>query len=131
MQHLLTKIDVPVGILVDKDFKKADRIFVTIFDESDGFLIDFAQKLISNVGSQVTVLDADGSVKNNSEIKESIRIIEHTVPNNIKLLNQRKIEKEFLQEQDLMIISVDSWKKLVESRSIWLNNTPSLLIIKK
>lgn len=130
-QHLLTKTEAPVGILVDKDFKGTDRVFVTIFDESDGFLIEFAQKLINNVGSQVTVLDADGSVKNNPEIKESIRIIEHTVPNHIKLLNQRKIEKEFLQEQDLMIISVDSWKKLVESRSTWLNNTPSLLIIKK
>lgn len=130
-QHLLTKTEAPVGILVDKDFKGTDRVFVTIFDESDGFLIEFAQKLINNVGSQVTVLDADGSVKNNPEIKESIRIIEHTVPNHIKLLNQRKIEKEFLQEQDLMIISVDSWKRLVESRSIWLNNTPSLLIIKK
>jgi hypothetical protein len=70
-------------------------------------------------------------VKNNAEIKESIRAIEHNVPNHIKLLSQRKIEKEFLREQDLMIISVDSWKKLVESRSTWLNHTPSLLIIKK
>jgi hypothetical protein len=76
------------------------------------------------------VLDADGSIKNSAEIKETIRIIEHNVPNHIKLLNQRKLEKEFLQQQDLMIISVDSWKKLVESRSIWLNHTPSLLIIK-
>lgn len=130
-QHIVSKTEAPVGILVDKEFKSADRVFVTIFDESDGFLIEFAQKLISNVGSQVTVLDADGSIKNNSEIKESIRIIEHNVPNHIKLLTQRKIEKEFLEEQDLMIISVESWKKLVESRSTWLNNTPSLLILKK
>ena len=130
-QHILSKTEAPVGILVDKDFKSTDRVFVTIFDEADGFLIEFAQKLISNVGSQVTVLDADGAIKNNSEIKESIRIIEHNVPNHIKLLTQRKMEKEFLQEQDLMIISVESWKKLVESRSTWLNNTPSLLILKK
>lgn len=130
-QQILSKTEPPVGILVDKDFKSTDRVFLTIFDPADSFLIEFAQKLISNVGSQVTVLDADGSVKNNPEIKESIRIIEHNVPNHIKLLSQRTLEKEFLQEQDLMIISVDSWKKLVESRSPWLNNTPSLLIIKK
>jgi len=129
-QHILSKTQVPVGILVDKEFKSTDRVFVTIFDPADAFLIEFAQKLISNSGSQVTVLDADGSVKNSHEIKESIRSIEQTVPNHIKLLNQRKLEKEFLQEQDLMIISVDSWKKLVESRSPWLNHTPSLLILK-
>jgi Kef-type K+ transport system membrane component KefB len=129
-QHILSKTNTPVGILVDKEFKSTERVFVTIFDPADAFLIDYAQKLISNAGSQVTVLDADGSIKNSAEIKETIRIIEHNVPNHIKLLNQRKLEKEFLQQQDLMIISVDSWKKLVESRSIWLNHTPSLLIIK-
>jgi Kef-type K+ transport system membrane component KefB len=130
-QHILSKTEPPVGILVDKEFKSTDRVFVTIFDQADAFLIEFAQKLISNVGSQVTVLDADGSVKNNPEIKETIRSIEQNVPNHIKLLSQRTLEKEFLQEQDLMIISLDSWKKLVESRSTWLNHTPSLLIIKK
>jgi len=130
-QHILSKTQAPVGILVDKQFTAADRVFVTIFDESDAFLIEFAQKLITNAGSQVTVLDADGSIKNNPQMKESIRSIEHTVPNHIQLLNQKILEKEFLQSQDLMIISVDSWKKLVESRSTWLNNTPSLLILKK
>jgi len=130
-QHILSKTQTPVGILVDKEFKSTDRVFVTIFDAEDAFLIEFAQKLISNAGSQVTVLDADGSVKNNPQIKEAIRSIEHNVPNHIQLLSQKKLEKEFLQSQDLMIISVDSWKKLVESRSPWLNNTPSLLLMKK
>ncbi len=130
-QQILSKTQASVGILVDKEFKSTDRVFVTIFDASDAFLIDYAQKLISNAGSQVTVLDADGSIKNNPQIKETIRSIEHTAPNHITLLNERKLEKDFLQEQDLMIISVESWKKLVESRSTWLNNTPSLLIIKQ
>lgn len=130
-QHILSKSEAPVGILVDKEFQSADRVFVTIFDVDDAFLIEYAQKLISNVGAQVTVLDAEGSIKNNPEIKETIRSIEHNVPNHIKLISQRTLEKEFLQQQDLMIISVDSWKKLVESRSPWLNDTPSLLIIQK
>lgn len=130
-QQILSKTEPAVGILVDKEFKSVNRVFLTIFSEADAFLINFAQKLISNSGSQVTVLDADGTIKNNAQIKESIRIIEHNVPNHIKILGQRKIEKEFLQEQDLMIISVESWKKLVESRSTWLNYTPSLLIMKQ
>ena len=128
-QHILSKTQAPVGILVDKEFKSTDKVFVTIFDSADAFLIEYAKKLISNANSQVTVLNAS-SIKNNPQIKESIRNIEHTAPNHITLLNQRKLEKEFLQGQDLMIISVESWRKLVESRSPWLNNTPSLLIIK-
>lgn len=129
-EQILAKTDVPVGVLVNKNFEKADRVFVTLFDNSDAFLIDYAQKLIANVESQVTVLDVVGNIKNNATIKEGIRAIEQQAPNHIKLLNERKIEKDFLQEQDLMIISVESWKKLVESRSTWLNSTPSLLILK-
>jgi len=130
-QQVLTKTHTPVGILVDKEFKDADRVFVTIFDEDDAFLIDYAQKLIVNAGSQVTILDAAGFVKNNPQIKETIRSIEQVVPNHIQLLNQKKLDREFLQSQGLMVISVESWKKLVDTRSPWLNDTPSLLIIKK
>jgi len=130
-QQILSKTHTPVGILVDKEFKGTDRIFVSIFDEEDAFLIEYAHKLIANAGSQVTILDADGFVKNNPHIKERIRSVEQIVPNHIQLLSEKKLEKEFLQSQDLMIISVESWKKLVDTRSTWLNNTPSLLILKK
>nr|WP_322623714.1 cation:proton antiporter [uncultured Flavobacterium sp.] len=130
-QQILAKTQTPVGIFVDKEFKSTDRIFLTLFDENDAFLIEYAHKLIANVGSQVTILDADGFVKNNPHIKESIRSVEQVVPNHIQLLSQKKLEKEFLQTQDLLIISKESWKKQVEHGSEWLNTTPSLLIIKK
>jgi hypothetical protein len=44
--------------------------------------------------------------------------------------SDKVINKEFLQEQDLMLISIESWKKLVDSHSVWLTDTPSVLIIK-
>jgi len=130
-QQILSKTQTPVGILVDKGFNCTDRIFLTLFDEDDAFLIEYAHKLIANAGSQVTILDADGFVKNNPHIKESIRSVEQVVPNHIQLLSQKKMEREYLQSHDLLIISKESWKKQIELRSEWLNNTPSLLIIKK
>ena len=130
-RQILMKSEVPVGILVDKKFTKADIIFVPIFDKSDAYLIHYAQKLIHNNESQITILDSKGLIKNNPEIKEMIRSIEQKAPNHITLLNEQKIEKEFLLKQDLMLISLNSWKKLVETRGIWLSNTPSTLIIQK
>ena len=129
-RQILMKSEVPVGILVDKKFSNADIIFVPIFDKSDAFLITYAQKLIRNNEAQVTVLDSTGLIKNNSEIKEMIRAIEQQAPNHISIMNEQKIEKEFLLQQDLMLVSLNSWKKLVETRSLWLSNTPSTLIIK-
>jgi len=125
---ILARSEVPVGILVDKNLSKTERVFMPIFDLKDAFLIKYAQKLISNSAAQVTILDADGQVKD-SEMRELIRDIEQNAPNHINLVKQTVIEKEMLKQQDLMIVSLESWKRLIEKQTIWLTNTPSVLII--
>ena len=125
---ILAKSEVPVGILLDKNLLKTDKIFIPILDRKDAYLIKYAQKLISNSGAQVTILDANGQVKD-SEMKELIREIEQNAPNHIYLVNQNAVVKELLQQQDLMIIGLESWKNLIEKQTAWLTNTPSVLII--
>ena len=128
-KNILAKSSIPVGILIDKEFTTANRVFIPVFNSKDSSLINYAQKLIHNSGAQVVVLDAMGQIKNDSETKEKVRAIEQNAPNHITLQSQRSIEKDFLKQQDLMIISFDSWKKLVESKSLWLSDIPSTLII--
>jgi hypothetical protein len=121
---------IPVGIVIDKDLEKVENIFLPIFSIHDSFLLVYAQKLIHHSDARIIILDAAGIIKQHPEIKESIRSIEQVAPNHIALHTERKLEKEFMQQQDLMIISHDSWRKAVETQSIWLTNTPSVLIIK-
>lgn len=127
---LLSTCKTSVGILIDKDLQLPNRVFVPVFDRNDFFLINYVQKFISNAGSQITVLDIADTVKNNPEIREAIRAIEQTAPNHITLDTPKSIGKGFLQQQDLMLVSLDSWKNLVETQSIWLADTPSTLIIR-
>lgn len=129
-RQIVTKSKMPVAILINKDLEEVNSVFLPIFSNEDAFLMGYAQKLIHNNGSQVTVLDAVGHIKSNQEIREHIRSIEQNAPNHIMVTTEKTIKKEFLGQQDLMIISLDSWKKLVDSHSTWLNNTPSVLIIK-
>ena len=129
-RQIVTKSKMAVGILVDKNLDEINKVFMPVFSEEDAFLIEYAQKLIHNNGSQIIVLDAVGQIKNNAQIRESIRAIEQTAPNHIMVTNEKTIKKEFLNGQDLMLISLESWKKLIDSHSTWLNNTPSVLIIK-
>ena len=126
---ILGKSDTSVGVLVDKGFSKIDQVFIPIYSEKDIYLLLFAQKLIKNSGSQIIILDAAGKIKNNSEIRELIRAIEQFAPNHINLLNERIIENAFLKQNDLMIVSDNSWKKLIESKSDWLSDVPSTLIL--
>ncbi|MDN3675018.1 cation:proton antiporter [Flavobacterium branchiarum] len=129
-RHVITKSKMPVGIFIDKELNEINQVFMPIFSKEDAFLIEYAKKLINNNGSQITILDASGELKNTRDMQESIRSIEQIAPNHIMLMHDRTIKKEFLEHQDLMIISLDSWKKLIESQSTWLNNTPSVLILK-
>jgi len=129
-RHIILKSKMPVGIFIDKELEEVNQVLMPVFSKEDAFLIEYAKKLINNNGSQITVLDAGGEVKNTREIQETIRSIEQIAPNHIMIMNDRTLKKEFLESQDLMIISLDSWKKLIESQSIWLNNSPSVLILK-
>lgn len=126
---ILSKSQIPVGVFIDKGLSDVNQVFIPVFEIKDAHLIVYAQKLIRNSGAQVIILDISGEIKNNTVIREKIRAIEQYAPNHISLFSKQTIDKEFLSRQDLMIISIDSWKQLLETKSIWLSEVPSTLVI--
>jgi Kef-type K+ transport system membrane component KefB len=129
-RSILSRSHVPVGILIDKQLEKIDRVFIPLVEPRDKFLIGYAQRLINNAEAQITILDLNDVVKNDAEIRESIRAIEQNAPQHIRLLQDKTIDKSFLAQQELVILSLETWKKLMESHSEWLNTTSSVLILK-
>lgn len=89
------KTNTPVGIMVDKNFESADRIFIPIFDLNDFYLVEYAKRLINNNDSQVIILDT-GQIRKNTEIRELIRNIEHIAPNHITFIMRKPSKKNFL-----------------------------------
>jgi hypothetical protein len=63
-------------------------------------------------------------------MKESIRAIEQQAPNYIGVIENETFDPDFIIQFDLMLISLESWGELVESKSIWLKNLPSVLILR-
>lgn len=129
-RQIISKTKMPLGILINKDLQNVKQVFIPIFSAEDGFLLDYAQKLIYNNDSKIAVLDCNGHVKNNFIIENAVDSLENKYPSNMSLLTNKVIEKEFLNQHDLMIISLESWKKLVDSQSDWLSDIPSVLIVK-
>ena len=130
-RQIISKIKTPLGILVDKELQSVNQVFIPIFSSEDSFLIDYAQKLIFNNNSKIVVLDVNGHVNTNFVLKSAVNSLEQKYSNNITLVNDKIIKKEFLAMQDLMIISIESWKELVDSGSSWLSKVPSVLIMKQ
>lgn len=129
-RQIIANSKMSVGIIVDKGLEQIENVFIPIYGKEDAFLLEYAQKLIHNNGSQIIILDALDEVKNNTIIQENIRSIEQVAPNHIMMTGEKAIGKELLAQQDLIIISLDSWKKQIDAQSIWLNNTPTVLIVK-
>ncbi len=119
-QAIINKSEVPLGIFVDKDLIKTDNISVILFNEADQFLLDYVELLKQHSKAKISIFDTYNIVNEENKINHE----------KVKLIHTSKLEKDFLKEQDLLIMSIDSWKKLIDTRSVWLNNTPSLLIIK-
>ena len=128
-QHILSNSKVPVGIFVDKNRSDFQRVLIPFFSEKDAFLVEYIQRLIKNSGAQITVTDPAGRIGSHTEIKEAIRAIEHDVPHHITLSNHQVIDEQFILQFQLMVISTEGWKKVIDSRPSWLKQTPSILIL--
>jgi Kef-type K+ transport system membrane component KefB len=129
-RQILAKSKVPMGILVDSNLQNIEKIFLPIFSKEDGFLIEYGRQFITSSSAQITVFDAVGSIRNNIDMKESLRMIEQHAPNHLIVLEKTLVENDYLKQHDLLIISLESWKNLIDSNSIWLKNVPSVLILK-
>jgi hypothetical protein len=127
---MISKSKIPLGIFIDKDLTQIQDVFVTISSAEDTFLFEYVEKLIFNSNSKITLIDIDNQIKNSQEIEIKVEAITQLYPKNIEVLNETKMKAGFLAKQDLMIISLDSWKKIVDSQSIWISTIPSVLIIK-
>ena len=127
---IISKTKTPLGILIDKDIHDVDKVFVGIYSVGDVFLIDYAQKLIYNNDSHVTILDNNEHTKNNFIVENALAVLEQNHPDNIEVFHPDQLNKPFLLKQDLIIFSLETWKKLIDDEVSWLTDIPSVLIIK-
>jgi Kef-type K+ transport system membrane component KefB len=127
---IISKTKTPLGVLIDKDLHNINKVFVGIFSVGDVFLIDYAQKMIYNNDTHVTILDSNEHTKNNFIVENALSAVQQNYRNNIEVIHPDELNKPFLQQQDLIIFSLETWKKLVEDEVSWLTDIPSVLIIK-
>ncbi|MGC4101099.1 cation:proton antiporter domain-containing protein [Ferruginibacter sp.] len=124
---ILSRTNIPVGVYIDKGLKEVQQVFVPGLSENDGWLLPYMEKLRVNNGATITVADTKTIFK-----KLPIPIdAAKNKGNAVQFITEGKIEKTFLQGQHLMLISEESWRKLVESKAEWLADIPSTLILAK
>jgi hypothetical protein len=85
---------------------------------------------MQNNNAQVTILDNNDHTKNNFLIQNSLEALEQKHGDKFDVFQPTQITKPFLLEQDLVIFSLETWKHLVDEEVSWLQDIPSVLIVK-
>ncbi|MFN5319240.1 MAG: cation:proton antiporter [Bacteroidia bacterium] len=115
-----------VAVLLDRNFSECDAIFVPLLRPEDLELLNYAQKFALNAQSEITVsagIDEEAFGAYTSTLSENLKP-------KFKRLKEKVIQREFLDQQDLMLISYESWKSLLETKSLWIDHVPSVLIFR-
>lgn len=129
-QQLINRVDISVGMLINRKFTKAGAVFIPLFGPKDYSLLYYAKKLIYNNDSKIVFMDIIGKMKESYELELEITKMKQELPDHVTLMEHAAVGKNLLEQHDLMLISLEGWEYLINSKTVWLTNTPSVLIIK-
>lgn len=126
---ILEKSQVPVGVLIDKGFEHCNNLFIPLLSKKDGYILQYAQKLMDSDNKHLVIYDPEHLSVNLPQMESAIRATESITGNTIMRIKGNAIGKEFLHQQNLMLISAESWKKWAEGKQHWLSDIPTTLIL--
>jgi hypothetical protein len=126
VSHIVRSLKVPAGILVDNDLEKIERIFVPFVVDADVLALGYAARMVANHGATLHVADLSW---NGKQAPPAVSELQQAYPEKVALLSNPKIDRKLVESFDLMLVSMEGWKKLVAGRQRWLRNSTSVLII--
>lgn len=131
VSSLLTRNPVASGVFINNGFKEPRNIFVPILDKEDVHIFTYLYQIATKENVSVTVWDAIGITQSNSKVQKLYQYITKKTDNRVKLWNNnKKIGEDFISMQDLIIIGIEAWDKLISAPLSWTSSLPSTLIIK-
>jgi len=128
---LLARNKLSTGIFVENNYLDANQLFVPILYKEDAYSFPYFYQMAKNPDVTVTVWDAIGLMESDQKFQKLFQFIAKKTDGRVKLWdNNKKIELNFIQQQDLMIIGFNGWEKLIGSPLSWTHCLPSVLLIK-
>ena len=130
-RSVISKSDMPVGVLIDRNMMLDVRsVFVPILDEDDVFVGEFVKRLAENSHIKITIWDSINLSNQSIEFTQSIRAARSVNQYHYQLWNNNiPVDSDILKRQDLILISLNSWTKLIHREDSLADDAPSILVI--
>ena len=121
---------IPVGIFIDHEMDQVESVLLPIVSISDVFLLFYAKKIIKNSNVSITVVDYNGLIEANTEIKEEISNLENYAPNTMQLISRKNWDIVSIYNYNLIILSIDGFNVFSKDIVMGEKETPSFLLIR-
>ena len=121
---------IPVGIFIDHNLDQVEKVLMPIVSISDVFLLFYAKKIIKNSNVNITIVDYNGIIEANTEIKEEINNLENYAPNNFGLINRNEWQMIEFYNHHLVILSIDGFNLFSKEIVMGEKENPSFLLIR-
>lgn len=132
LNPIFTRDTVPTGLFIDNGSTQFRKFFIPILQKADLYLFTYLYQIAQQENVKIMIWDAIGMIESDSKIQKLYQFITKKAEGRIYLWNNnKKIECDFIREQDLVIMSMDGWRKLIDTPLPWTDCISSTLIIKE
>lgn len=128
--QFITESKIPVGIFIDNKLDNIDNIIIIITSVSDVFLFFYAKKIIRNSVVSITILDYNGIIDANFDLKEEVKSLNELGAGNVTLIDKNKKDSVSLNDYQLLISSLDGYEIYSEAFIETEIKTLSMLLIR-
>ncbi|MDR2841357.1 MAG: cation:proton antiporter [Paludibacter sp.] len=121
-----------VGVFVNRGFKEISTTLILLYQPSDYFLLRYAKRLLNNSSqSSVFIIDINGCIQSDQEIRSSVDELQTTHSRRFKVLKTKGNSESIFIKFSFMLVSYQAWNALLKTDENLLTNIPSTLIINK
>lgn len=119
-------------LFINNRLSVLNRFFVPILGSSDTKVLPAAvARFARKENAEIMFWDAIGAIEQNQKLQKFFNNCQKLAEDKVYTWDtNKKIEVDFVQLQDLCIMGVEGWNKLIRTNLPWIEQLPSTLIIK-
>jgi Kef-type K+ transport system membrane component KefB len=128
-RQILKNTRIPTGILIDKNLQKIDTILMPVLYAEDVFIFEFLEMFIQNSETNICLLDQNNVIQKDPVTQARKMLLEKKAPARFSTIQLANFTDNS-ENTDLVIVSLEAWRDLLESNSPIVSSDRSVLIMK-
>ena len=128
--QFITSSKIPVGLFIDNKLENIENVLIIISSVSDVFLFFYAKKIIRNSSVNISIVDYNGIIESNFDLKEEVNSLRQISSNAVDLISKNDWQPGMFDNYHLVIAGLDSYEKISESLNDSELNQASMLLIR-